>query len=1537
MRNDDEYTGQTGDPLHDAIYGWDLGSESSHGNDNEYVNYTPRRRGKSDYDVIEKAREYSIQGNHLKAIEYCERARGGFKSKILMVFIAREYEAMGDYNYALGYWNDICDEFFNSYDVFEGKADLLYHLGRYDEAITSYKKALTLLENSGKKSQLEFSRLNNSISNTYNALGKSNSAEKYKKTSKQFTDDFVTEKMEIADRYYNEGNYYTARTFYKMVLKHDFDNVKAKNRVSECERILSLSVEEQNKLREEAKERLKREEKERKKREKREKRERERIAHQKRMKEFEEQQRRRKEACEKNPDCIKKEIQHFKKKVLKDYYLLLHFEHYQNKSDIKFKEILEYEELLEKLGVTENYSRDDLKILKKENRRIKYIISHVEDKYRGNGVKLFVNNQKKIDKLEKRYPEKGLFNSIINEVFNDSEDIESLEVESSVRDKIQKAENLFSQSSSNKNVNLQEAKDLINHAHVELSNYLKNKNESQYSHLINLRKDISRLESEINNRIINLIKLHKKRLFLINRNKYQNNNFVGKPGMNLKLVREDNEEVFTVYSEDEPIGIISSNHDSDFEKQFFDNSQLKYLPKNSYAKYYFKYERFDIIEIEETTLNKEKAKLKFKQQKLINKYPKEELITITISGHKDSEFKQGTKFKLIKEQDNKSTKGSIGVYLKDEKIGFIANNPIFNLTSKAKDIKNIPDDCYAKYLCKYEYNYHVAWIINKLKPVNDYISKKEYNKAIIYIDHLLITEPENVDYWLTKCSCYEKLNQYEDVNDCYDKLIELDSENSDYLHNKALNLVAMKRYDDALECLDEAILYNPSLHLFREEILKLKEKEELKIHQEEILNDYPKHELITINKIDYSHRDFEEKMIFKLIKESHDSIAVYLDDDNVGHVAKSGSTACDLTSDASDIKYVPDICYARYIMNYCGEYHIAQLITDARYIKVKLALEYINKKEYSKALDCYNDVLELYPNDEFCLYRKAEVLSLLKRWHRAHECYDILNSWGGKAYVYIQMEKYEEALYCFDKLLESDPYHMRTLREKGRLLIDLKRYKEAIKCLDKALSQYPNEQSVLSLKKYALHCLNEERQKEREFKRLLHKSYKLINQKRYEDALKCLNKALQFNQETDQLLYLKGKALAKLNRYEESIECLDRVFELNHECTSALNIKGIALCHLKQFDKAKACLEESILLNSNDSCPFAIMGGLFSNGLKDYDEAIKYYKKAISINPKCSYAFKSLGNLFLIYLKDYNRAINYLQKAIYFNSKDDVSWCNLAYAFLNIKEYEEGLQCCERAMFFNPKNYLAYFTESRIYYELEQYDQAMYAANQAMELNSTDPDLIAFIDKIQKAISQNVEIDYGAIENELENEVWYKDPLNYGTDVFKDTFPQIIKPEDIDENLEAFEKWIYHKRIVSVTKSDNDITEEVKMRFILIMSENGLPDLTKDDLDSLSYNERNKYYHCKRNIPLLEKWLRDNSNAPLEEIDKKHMRLKSLYQQLDNLKINVLGLDIDTQEGIHFYFSSKQFFKVMLELGEEIKESSYNDVLGKILSYKNIE
>ena len=66
-------------------------------------------------------------------------------------------------------------------------------------------------------------------------------------------------------------------------------------------------------------------------------------------------------------------------------------------------------------------------------------------------------------------------------------------------------------------------------------------------------------------------------------------------GSDLKLIKED---IPIVYYENKPIATIYDSQASDFEKLFFNKDNLKKLPKQSNAKYFFRYGKFDIIKID---------------------------------------------------------------------------------------------------------------------------------------------------------------------------------------------------------------------------------------------------------------------------------------------------------------------------------------------------------------------------------------------------------------------------------------------------------------------------------------------------------------------------------------------------------------------------------------------------------------------------------------------------------------------------------------------------------------------------------------------------------------------------------------------------------------------------------------------------------------------------------------------------------------------------------------------------------------------------
>ena len=202
-----------------------------------------------------------------------------------------------------------------------------------------------------------------------------------------------------------------------------------------------------------------------------------------------------------------------------------------------------------------------------------------------------------------------------------------------------------------------------------------------------------------------------------------------------KLVKDD-DGFINVYYDDIKIGYITEDYG---QKYYSAVSELKNLPKVSYAKYFCRYpgkynykgnHGYVLIELLDSpvkfdTNTKERIKqnidweLLLKREAearnevkivtMLNQHSKE-LITIAgTSFHKAVKFEEGMKLKLVKEPDNSYDNDAIAVYFGDDKVGYVSNSKKTNLskTSMASELKNLPNVSYAQYLMKSN-RYHIA-------------------------------------------------------------------------------------------------------------------------------------------------------------------------------------------------------------------------------------------------------------------------------------------------------------------------------------------------------------------------------------------------------------------------------------------------------------------------------------------------------------------------------------------------------------------------------------------------------------------------------------------------------------------------------------------------------------------------------------------------------------------------------------------------------------------------------------------------------------
>jgi len=118
-------------------------------------------------------------------------------------------------------------------------------------------------------------------------------------------------------------------------------------------------------------------------------------------------------------------------------------------------------------------------------------------------------------------------------------------------------------------------------------------------------------------------------------------------------------------------------------------------------------------------------------------------------------------------------------------------------------------------------------------------------------------------------------------------------------------------------------------------------------------------------------------------------------------------------------------------------------------------------------------------------------------------------TWFSKAISLAELEKYEEAIECYEKALEIDPYLKKVWGYKGLALAILGKYGEAINSFEKALIIDPEDKVAW-----------------------YNKGISLAELEKHEEAIECLKKAHEINSEDKYTWFSKGKILNYLRKYD---------------------------------------------------------------------------------------------------------------------------------------------------------------------------------------------------------------------------------------------------------------------------------------------------------------------------------------------------------------------------------------------------------------------
>lgn len=194
----------------------------------------------------------------------------------------------------------------------------------------------------------------------------------------------------------------------------------------------------------------------------------------------------------------------------------------------------------------------------------------------------------------------------------------------------------------------------------------------------------------------------------------------------------------------------------------------------------------------------------------------------------------------------------------------------------------------------------------------------------------------------------------------------------------------------------------------------------------------------------------------------------------------------------------------------------------------------LKSKNLRMKVEYLSKYLESNPNDRDLWEYKGELLSDLGRDREALACFKAsANLEDEPSYAVgvakLELGDYEEAIKLLDDVIKKKPDYGRAWFEKGRALARLERWSEAIACFNKALE--------IGLSKV------------KESRALCEKAWALVGKGNYEEALQCLECSLEIDPGFAKAWCLKGTILIQddVKRYEDALACFDTTLEILRE------------------------------------------------------------------------------------------------------------------------------------------------------------------------------------------------------------------------------------------------------------------------------------------------------------------------------------------------------------------------------------------------------
>jgi len=294
--------------------------------------------------------------------------------------------------------------------------------------------------------------------------------------------------------------------------------------------------------------------------------------------------------------------------------------------------------------------------------------------------------------------------------------------------------------------------------------------------------------------------------------------------------------------------------------------------------------------------------------------------------------------------------------------------------------------------------------------------------------------------------------------------------------------------------------------------------------------------------------------------------------------------------------------------------------------KYYLGLSYLNKNNYEKAVEWIEHALNTSSEFEEGLINLAICYGYLNKLDKSEEIFlRVLEIFPLRKYICYtnigiiksKQNKYEKAIYYFDKALEINPNSEEVLINKSTAYFDLGDFNESLKIINIILDLNKNNQKAIINMAATLNMMSEYEESikwsnyilnidEKNELALINLSESFSGQKKYIESIKLYKKINKFSTNYHNTLINKGLIFHNLGKYEKSLKYFDKVLQSNKFNNEALVNKARTLNEICKYDEALVCIDRALAVNFNKANTHLIKAFILFNLNKFENAWIEY-------------------------------------------------------------------------------------------------------------------------------------------------------------------------------------------------------------------------------------------------------------------------------------------------------------------------------------------